>query len=584
MPIPSLTLWADSNKNQLLSDWQSASGATAPNLKQGDTVGVELHWVRSTGSFFEEVIWSPSTTIRMAIGAIDKSPTMGNFAVKFGANTTASLQFNCTALQMETALNAIASISALGGVTVSKTALNYRILFNTAQAVSTHFEVGFNDLYPTSSMGFTVVRAGSATVRALTQLAVKQSPIAYTETWVNQDAPTPSVSVIKNSNYAGDTKIWRLKISPSPKEGTITLSWLDGTTKTTSQISIEASAVGVRDALNAVGTTQDWSVTKSGAYSWDISTSGTPSQLSVNGGGLLAFSSKYAQLSLNTVEVENFLAGSSSATAIMEIEVETDGNRQTLVQTSVTIVNDLIDDADYTIVERGDVMPVDSVVRYDTSQALTTEQKSQARTNIGALASVDGFLGDVTDSIDSLDARVTVVEGLTITTNERSALNGSSSPSGSNVFVTSSVLTTGLGGKANTTHNHTIADVTGLDTALGGKASSTHNHAISDVAGLQTELDDINNSISNINVSGIIGLSSQDIKNALDTTPYSSTATNWYTTREEVSATVTDTAVLKTDLTTQITAQTAIDTTSYESEVLITINGVQYALVARQIT
>jgi hypothetical protein len=229
-------------------------------------------------------------------------------------------------------------------------------------------------------------------------------------------------------------------------------------------------------------------------------------------------------------------------------------------------------------------MPVDSVVRYDTSQALTTEQKSQARTNIGALASVDGFLGDVTDSIDSLDARVTVVEGLTITTNERSALNGSSSPSGSNVFVTSSVLTTGLGGKANTTHNHTIADVTGLDTALGGKASSTHNHAISDVAGLQTELDDINNSISNINVSGIIGLSSQDIKNALDTTPYSSTATNWYTTREEVSATVTDTAVLKTDLTTQITAQTAIDTTSYESEVLITINGVQYALVARQIT
>jgi hypothetical protein len=436
-------------------------------------------------------------------------------------------------------------------------------------------------------MGFTVVRAGSATVRALTQLAVKQSPIAYTETWANQDAPTASVSVIKNSNYAGDTKIWRLKISPSPKEGTITLSWLDGTTKTTSQISIEASAVGVRDALNAVGTTQDWSVTKSGAYSWDISTSGTPSQLSVNGGGLLAFSSKYAQLSLNTVEVENFLAGSSSATAIMEIEVETDGNRQTLVQTPVTITNDLIDDADYTIVERADVMPVDSVVRYDTSQSLTNEQKSQARTNIGALASVDGFLGDVTDSINSLDARVTVVEGLTITTNERSALNGSSSPSGSNVFVTTSVLTAGLGGKANTSHNHTTADVTGLDTALGGKASLTHNHTISNVTGLQTELDDINNAISGINVSGIIGLSSQDVKNALDATLYSPTGANPYTTREEItnaiSTVITDTAVLKTDLSTQITAQTAIDTATYESEVIITINGVQYALVARQI-
>lgn len=583
MPIPSLTLWADSNKNQLLSDWQSASGATAPNLKQGDTIGVELHWVRSTGSFYEEVIWSPSTTIRMAIGAIDKSPTLGNFAIKFGANTTASLPYNCTALQMETALNAIASISTLGGVTVSKATLNYRILFNTPQVVATNFEVGFNDLYPTSSMGFTVVRGGSATVRALTQLAVKQSPIAYTETWVNQENPVASVSVIKNSNYAGDTKIWRLKISPSPKEGTITLSWLDGTTKTTSQISIEATAVGVRDALNAVGTTENWSVTKSGAYSWDISTSGTPSQLSVNGGGLLAFSSKYAQLSLNTVEIENFLAGSSSATATMEIEVETDGNRQTLVQTPVTIVNDLIDDAEYTIVERGDVMPVESVVRFDTSQALTNEQKSQARTNIGAVSSLDGFLGDVTDSVNSLDARVTVVEGLTITTNERSALNGSSSPSGSNVFVTSSVLTVGLAGKANSTHTHATSDITNLDTTLAGKASVTHNHAISDVTGLQGELDTINNEITALGGSTVIGLSSQDMKNALDSTLNFASATNWYTTRLELASTIGDSAVLKTDLTPQNTAQTTIDTNSYEKEVLITINGVQYALVARQV-
>lgn len=46
-----------------------------------------------------------------------------------------------------------------------------------------------------------------------------------------------------------------------------------------------------------------------------------------------------------------------------------------------------------------------------------------------------------------------------------------------------------LSGKANSTHNHVIADVTNLQSTLDAKAASIHAHGIADVTGLQTALD-----------------------------------------------------------------------------------------------
>ena len=62
-------------------------------------------------------------------------------------------------------------------------------------------------------------------------------------------------------------------------------------------------------------------------------------------------------------------------------------------------------------------------------------------------------------------------------------------------LATDAELTSGLAGKANTSHTHTIANVTGLQTELDGKqaagsyAPTTHGHAIADVSGLQGALD-----------------------------------------------------------------------------------------------
>ena len=60
------------------------------------------------------------------------------------------------------------------------------------------------------------------------------------------------------------------------------------------------------------------------------------------------FPSKIGVVSFNTAEVEYLLAGGTSATASLEIEVESPGGeRWTILQTTCTIKNDLIDVESY---------------------------------------------------------------------------------------------------------------------------------------------------------------------------------------------------------------------------------------------
>ena len=49
-------------------------------------------------------------------------------------------------------------------------------------------------------------------------------------------------------------------------------------------------------------------------------------------------------------------------------------------------------------------------------------------------------------------------------------------------------LTTGLNGKANSSHTHTMDNITGLQTALNGKANSSHTHTMDNITGLSAAM------------------------------------------------------------------------------------------------
>ncbi len=474
---------------KLLSGWQSISYAQNPIFKQGDTIGVELHIIKNfTGGSFAEYEFSPNTAVTLAIGVIDEAPRSGTFKLNYGTDATSVLSADPTETQVQTALNALASIAAEGGVTVTKTSNSFRIVWNTASTTANNLSYSLNELYPTSSIGVNKTKTGSAITgqKQIYQVHIKQAPVANITSFVNQDQPVVTVTQIHAPSFIGDTKVWRISISPQPKAGSFLIGFNEGTTAyTTNAIDINSSSDTVRSILTSTFDAE-WSVVKSGTNQWDIATSRTSVfNLAVSNAGIIAFNSKYGVLNLNTAEVEDILAGESSVSAVMEIQLETSGTKTTITQQDVTILNDLIDDASYTVTQWGDLIPADAVVRYDTAQSLTTAEQAQARANIG-VSTIDTTA--LTNKDAELEGRIGDLEGNSLSQDQLDAITGSQLPSSTNVVTTKSALDAGLAQKANNIHAHAVSDVTGLASQLDGKASTAHTHGMGDINGLVTAL------------------------------------------------------------------------------------------------
>jgi len=578
MPSPALVLWVDSVRAALVSDWQSTLDTQPLTLRQGDNVGIELHWVKrsnSSGSIMDEVPWPSACNITMAIGRLDAAPTAGTFTLSYDGDETIPLNYNATAQEVEDALNTLGGIITDGGVTVSKVTTTYRIIWNDVGVPSSTLVIGSNDLVPTCSAAIGSARAGSPSVKQVYQVHIKQAPAAVQTVWVDQDATTATITQTHAPAYSGDYRIWRLVISPSPKGGSFRLGGtVNGVVNWTYPIaisSLSANTISAAIGINVIRISQ---------YEFEISQSQATGDttnvtaIAVDGTGLIGFSSKYGVLSLNTMEMELLLAGAASAQAVLEVEVELDGARQTIVQTGVTIVNDLIDTDSYTLTAWGEVMPVNSVVRFDTSQSLSTPQKTQARTNIGALGSSD--LTSTTSAVNDHESRLTILEGQTISTDQRAAITGANTPSATNVFSTATDLAT----KAALSHTHTIANVTGLQTALDtlttGKISVGATFPTSQIVGLDTALTNINGDIANkADISHThADLPNANQKSALNNSD-SPTALNPYVTVSYLE----DNGGMPTTQSTGVTG--AYNSTNYPYEIKVTIGGVTYAMPAR---
>lgn len=600
MPSPALILWADSSRNAFASGWQSNLDAPDIVLRQGDALGVELHWVRRTvslSSIMEEVSWPVMANITLAVGRLDAQPSSGTFTLTYGSSTTIPLNYNCTALQMESALNNLTPIATDGGVTVAKTSTSYRITWNDALVPSGTIAVGSNDLSPSSSIGVAVARAGTSEARAIVQLHIKQAPVAVCTTWATQDAPTVVVNQTHAPAYSGDYRIWRVKITPEPKGGSFRLSkTINSVTTWTAPLYYGATSDQVANAIGSNTT-----VLQVGLAEYEISQIQNTGESTVNittigsdSSGLIPYQSKYGVLDLNTLDLELLLAGAASAKAVLEIEVELDGTRETLVQKTITVLNDLIDTDSYTITTWGELIPADSVVRFDTSQALTTPQKTQARNNIDAISL--GDLSSFTTKDTELEGRLGILEA-SISPDVQAAFAGASEPSSTNVFATMS----DLDAKADLVHTHEISDVTGLITALSGKSEIDHTHQIADVDGLETALSDLDTNKANTvhthttsdvagldatitSLSGSITTLGGDISTLQGTSPTADekAAMGASSSPSSGNAFVTVSYLENSDRTAVPNASTGpFDETIYPNEIIITVGGVQYAIPAR---
>jgi len=343
MSNSTLVLWVDGQQGILQSGWQSLTQAPTPEVVQGDNVAVELHWVSKVsvaGLSMTEVPFPNGAVVRLGIGNPLSVPTSGTFNIVYGGST---ITVSCTISpsDLSTALNAMTSISAVGGVNVILVnGSTYRITFNNNGAQGL-IATNSTNLIPSSTAVVQRVRTGTSTVREVQNIKLKCSPIAYVDTFTDNVPAQISYTQIENN-------ITRFEISPNPKNGTFIIS--DGT-NTTAPIPVTANANDVYTALvngSVADSTYIYSVVKTDNFTWDIAqTGGTFKTIFSNSSGLISFSSKIATLNLNTEEIEDFLNGQQYATATLEINVSDDTSLQTLYQGNIKIFNDLIDASTY---------------------------------------------------------------------------------------------------------------------------------------------------------------------------------------------------------------------------------------------
>ena len=512
MALPSaIKLFINPRTGLAFGNFNGTSQITNPTVTLGDTARFEIYLVEDTGlSTYprQEIQFPGSPGIRVAVGPIDESPLAGTWTVSFGGNTTSALPYNVTAAALAAALNGLASITAAGGVTVSKIGDNYNIVFNQNGARGDITTNGAA-LIPLSAATVAILQIGDAN-RPQIALVHLQRTIAGLATSFSPTAAS-AITIESLAAWNGSRANYRASISPDPKGGSFTLAFdaATGTDVSSPAIAVGASAIDVQNALNVGALTDKVSVTQVGAYSYDITVTAEPgaSGLTASGAGLISLSGYVGELSLNTAEAISLLDGAAEVQTTLEVEITSDSKTLTILQIPCTLQNAVID--------AGAVQPLvlDTYLSQNVADGRYARQANNlsdladiatARTNLGVYS---------TSSVDSALALKANLAGATFSGNiirnnglgqtiigpasvsfSQTGGGGSFVTYGSTsiTFADNTVQTTAFTGTASTawgTISGSLANQTDLSNALAGKAASVHTHIIGNVTGLQGALD-----------------------------------------------------------------------------------------------
>lgn len=412
MSLPSaLKLFIDPRNNLAFGNFSGNSQISRPVFTLGDTAGIEIYLVESTQLNTyprQELAFPSSPGIKVAVGEIDEAPTAGTWTMAYGGDTTAALAYNATAAQLQTALNALASITSAGGLTVSKIGDNYNVTFNQP-GVRTEFTTNGSALVPLSTATVATLQAGTSTKPQISMVHLQRTVAGLATTFTQTAASQISIQAL--AAWDGIKATYRASITPDPKGGSFTLTFnpLAGSIASTASINVGATALDVQNALNIQSLLNNVVVTQVGAYDYDITVSTQPGQLGLtaNGSGILSYNGFKGDISLNTAEAISLLDGADSVDTVLEVEITSNSKTLTLLQIPCVLKNAVID--------AGSVEPLvlDTYLSQTTADGRYLRQSnnlsditnaSQARTNLGVYSTsyVDTSLALKADATDLL--------------------------------------------------------------------------------------------------------------------------------------------------------------------------------------
>lgn len=355
MSAPSI-LYIDTSAKRLIASFLSTiNPLTGLIWEAGDLVPIQLHFLQSnnssgtTGQLPYSYI-DPATVlpVSLALGTIGLAPTAGTFTVTYGANTTGALAFNITAAALSTALNALASVTSAGGVTITGNAGGpFRITFVTSGVISTLFTVNPAALSPTSQGLVAVAVTGAAGVNEVQVITLIQNPAALLASWT---ATYGAITVTQlQVGGSGLNSIQRVTVPQGTYAGGYSLSFGTGAVTSTTSIPYNATATVVQTslaALTAIGA-NNVTVIQSSPVTWDITFIGTlggaaQAAIVATGVGLLMPQYLAGNLNLNVQGIFDLLGNATSATPTLQIQQGSPGSVNTVLQTTLTLNNTLI--------------------------------------------------------------------------------------------------------------------------------------------------------------------------------------------------------------------------------------------------
>ena len=349
MPLPTtLKLFIDAKAGLAYPTYTSSSPISNPSFYLGDLARLKIYLIEQTGLGTyprQEVPGLGSPGIKVAIGEIDASPTAGHFHLTFGGDTTSNQAFNVTASALAADLNALASIIAAGGVTVSKVGDNYAIKF-VSNGSRGAFTGDGAALIPLSTVGISVLQEGDGTKPEIVLVHLQQNVAALATSFTASASSAITSTVL--SAWDGTRASYRIAISPDPKAGTFTLAFDadTGTDVSTSSLAVGCTALEVQNALGINALENKVTVQQVGAYAYDITVTAEPGAggLTADGAGLISFAGFEGDLDINTANALSYLDGAESIETTLEVEISDGAAHQTVLQIPCTLRSSVVDE------------------------------------------------------------------------------------------------------------------------------------------------------------------------------------------------------------------------------------------------
>jgi hypothetical protein len=330
-------LFIDVERNSAYSAWNNFSQAPTPIFTHGDTAKLELHLVRSTGrgDFPMEDVGFQTGTVTVAVGRINATPTSGRFHLSYGGDETTGLEFNAGGAQVQTALNALASVTAAGGLTVDKVGEIYRIKW-TGYGSKSNITGRSSSLAPRSTVKIEKAVTGTSTAHEMVYVHLVQEPAGTGNSFSALSTPAATVSsgvlTVPAEAIAGS---YTLAVSnTSPSLSATTLAIPHSATDQEVAAALVAAVNGQSGWSLASATVTRTSSTKRSVVVTATNTSVSYAlTLALGTSSLVGVSGVVGDVSFDGAQPFVYLDGAESTEAYLEVEFKDAGNlAQTYLQ------------------------------------------------------------------------------------------------------------------------------------------------------------------------------------------------------------------------------------------------------------